>query len=93
MDFTHPQLIEALVWKFPNNVRISVTNKHLTEFEVPGQPFPTDAELDQWVREYEALPSDDKAKDLKAAKIKRLHSIPGLNPQLVAFIEEELLRP
>ena len=94
MPFQHPQLGNILSYKFANNPHIgkgmTTRNGVLIDLHPDIGPFPTDAELDQWVKEYESLPVDHAEKNPRAAKLKRLQGSNSI-AALRQFIEEELL--
>lgn len=52
MAYQHTKLPYALGWKWNHQPGMCTSNGWLTGW--PTQPWPTDAELEQWVTEYEA---------------------------------------
>lgn len=65
MSFQHRTLARALGWKFNHQPGMETSDGMLTAW--PTMPWPTDAQLAQWVADYEALPMDDPAKDRRAS--------------------------
>ena len=94
MAFQHPQLAQVLEYRFKDNPNfnkgITTVSGTLTFFHPAIGSYPTDAELTQWVQEFEALSTDHQAKNPRAAKLKRLQGSNSI-AALRQFIEEELL--
>ena len=60
MSYQHPLLGQALAWKF-NHPPVTTMDGQLLKWHT--DPWPTDQELDQWVREYLAYKLTDTCKD------------------------------
>lgn len=61
MAYRHPQLANALGWKFNHQHGIRTSDGWLTDW--PTQPWPTEVELAQYVAEYETYLASAQSKD------------------------------
>jgi len=93
MAFQHDLLATALEYKFHNNPNygkgIATKGGVLIRFHPDIGTWPTEAEQEQYVNEWVALPSDHPAKDLKADQRKRVaaaNSVPELREILLELI-------
>jgi len=94
--FQHDLLPQALEFKFGSNPHyhkgVSTRGGVLVDFHPDISPRPTDTEQQQYVNEYLALPVDHKARNPKAARLKRFDALVGINAGLRKFIKEEFLQ-
>lgn len=87
----HPQLGGILGWKHNHTPGIRTSDGCLTDWPVSLGPWPTDEQLQGWVDEWMALPSDDVAKDPRGAvdaEIDKLNSV----AEIKAFLKKRFGR-
>lgn len=65
MKPNHPQLAAIIGRKFNHAPGIQTYNGHLTKWPRALGSYPTQAEVDAWVAEWEALPPEEKDPRLK----------------------------
>lgn len=72
MAISHPELGVLLGWKHAHAKGIRTSDGWLTDWPDALGAWPSDALLQQWIDEWEALPADDATKYPRAAFEKKV---------------------
>lgn len=88
MKWRHPEMARIVARKFANQPGIETHNGYLTKWpaRVLG-PYPSRADLDAWVAEWDALPPEEKDPKMKLQQeIQNATTIAALKQILVKMV-------